>query len=98
DKLVTGVQTCALPIFFPGHMGVASDPDRYVLVSPGLARSTNEGTFKDFMSSRDTPFSYTLEYPMPRDLETTRSWNLRIVDSILEIGRASCRGRGEVRG
>src|SRR5205823_9090733 len=45
DKLVTGVQTCALPIFLPAHAAVLRAEDAVMVLTPdhrGRARAGDE--------------------------------------------------------
>src|SRR5206468_6378966 len=87
DLIVTGVQTCALPISFASRF--AAQGVRY-LDAPvtGGQKGSVEATLS-FMVGGDAA-----------DLERARPWLLTMGKKIIhcgQIGRASCRERGEVR-
>src|SRR5207244_10057453 len=86
DDLVTGVQTCALPIFGSREVGqnkAAGLRERLERTYPHIASVTHhEGTWQEALTRDENLFAEA-------DLVVVAigSWH--------EIGRASCRGRGE---
>src|SRR5205823_9389066 len=92
DKLVTGVQTCALPIYGenpegPGHRFVAAFDVRGLNRDPGSRRRRLSGT-----SRRAVASAAGCRGPAPRSTATT-SISRRATG--WKIGRASCRERVE---
>jgi len=71
---------------YPGYAPAFNDPERYRMLFPGSAVSSNEGTLKDYLAQR-APRSYTLEYPGAVDFTLQQKWNSSILKSILESAR-----------
>src|SRR5205823_10141183 len=90
DKLVTGVQTCALPIFtlLPGSEG------------SGLRwRVRADSNLIGVASRLPEPFAKSESVPLPLRVELqagadTGQLRLALGERLREIGRASCRERG----
>src|SRR3546814_2725362 len=82
--LVTGVQTCALPIFMAGIVGgVLSGMMRLELAHPGVQYLTGWAQFFDAAAG---------------EVQTKHFWNVMItahglIMVFFKIGRASCRER-----
>src|SRR5205823_9973781 len=91
DKLVTGVQTCALPISLGTGIAVAFPRSPMNLANIGYdLQSFSQGRFVLGLGSQikahiEKRFSATWSHPAARMREL-----------ILEIGRASCRERGGI--
>src|SRR5205823_11665949 len=88
DKLVTGVQTCALPI-----CKTASEPDGAELLRGGLTREILRGAAKVLLGLGD----------VERHEELGRTVGLARGLAVVhvgreQIGRASCRERGWIAG
>src|SRR5699024_11234789 len=87
ERNVTGVQTCALPIFG------ASRTDS------GVHALGNVAVFDTNSTIPPERMSYALNQRLPEDIVVVRSeevpedWHPRYQDRIRKIGRASCRER-----
>lgn len=53
----------AMPAFLARHEVLDRSTELYERTSPGIFRSKNEGTFKDYLRQRGTERSYTVEAP-----------------------------------
>src|SRR5207248_7281514 len=95
DRTVTGVQTCALPIYSSSHLRVRS-ADWRVNGEPESAR-------RQFMPARETEAIILKTFPLGEadrlvSFFGRTSGRIRGVAGGAQIGRASCRERGEGRG
>src|SRR5699024_11571925 len=86
DRNVTGVQTCALPIFFEHGLGAGGWAA--VLAGPGSAYHEVMG--ENYGLSHDEQYSTALT------VEDFRANIAEVDERIAEIGRASCREGEEV--
>src|SRR5690606_40709115 len=98
DFHVTGVQTCALPI--SGKLSYVRDARGKALwVYPGSYRAPQRG--RDVRLSIDLEMQRIVTEELTRGVEEADAAGGRsiVLDPITgEIGRASCRGRGESSG
>jgi hypothetical protein len=65
------------------------EPNRYTLEAAGISTSSNVGTVKSYMTSRGTPYGYTLESPGNSPLAKARAKNLAL--ALAMIRRAALR-------
>src|SRR5205823_10992925 len=97
DKLVTGVQTCALPISAGEHRSTtATTPGR-----DGGEGLVERGRFETMIAKKRRRQSGRLVHERegePAFVTRPRVVDVEVVASELKIGRASCRERGEGRG
>src|SRR5699024_11638900 len=91
DRNVTGVQTCALPIFLWDEPEANLNPELYPLVAEILLELVKNGV-QIFVATHNYNFAKYLEI---RRTETKQVMfhNLYRGDHV-QIGRASCRERG----
>src|SRR5207244_7516649 len=94
DDLVTGVQTCALPIW----SGIPSVPWNVAYLDDVIyGRADTDGsTLASGATATATTLSVATGAGLP--LWTTSGGDFPFDIAIAEIGRASCRERGEVGG
>src|SRR5207247_7846159 len=91
DPLVTGVQTCALPIWFGGR------PCAKTHAPPGQARWGRPPLCKNPRSTGASPVGAAALVQKPTLHRGKPGGGGRPCAKTHEIGRASCRERGEVR-
>src|SRR5207245_7602390 len=98
DATVTGVQTCALPIF--GGDGVPRVVHREeALLAPGdvLVRVVRAAGVAAG-AERDDPAALVPVRAIEAVAVDGHAGDREIVPTVVEIGRASCRERGEITG
>src|SRR5699024_11616500 len=87
DRNVTGVQTCALPIFFPLTKGVSYNSYLLLDEKTVLFDSADYSIGRQFLENVKAVLDgRTLDYLVVDHMEP---------DHCAKIGRASCRERGE---
>src|SRR5690606_39604273 len=93
---VTGVQTCALPIFLArANAGAPSTGNRSVRLRSGASRGNSTGDFPPRVPRHGL---HPFELRQTLDVERHGARRLFVASSFLEIGRASCRASGEMWG
>src|SRR5207247_8125416 len=91
DPLVTGVQTCALPIF-ASHAAAQRKEPVLMREAVGVKSYPAAPRLAESVAMVAASALPAAEMTVPEEIVAIREWNAA------EIGRASCRERGEIPG
>src|SRR5205823_10342441 len=92
DKLVTGVQTCALPIYQRAGTIQSANVQLGTLLNAALRRVLGEVTFTQVVRDERESLMRKIRDQLDREAD---AYGIQVVDVRIQIGRASCRERGQ---